>query len=486
MKVKWFMGVLIFAFIAPCAGAQEAAAGEIVNDTAAYTQLLESYKANDRQLKELAISYEQAELSYSKVLIQNGTSWNISSGSMNAKITGENTTLSVSPSASVTLPSLNNSQVKLSSPLGITLGGGTPAFSVNGAGVSIGTDIVSSADEKRSVTLVKAQRSLEEAQRRLDARKLAVEKEFLSALKSLYNAKLSVISKEDALISRQRDLDSLQAQGFEPSSARYRTALLSYQSALRDAEVQQRSFDKALLNFAHKCSLETISLDFILPESKLISMESFSKEDYKELESSTWTHYVNSLSRDAASPLTITAEAGYAFSYKELRGESEIGNTLSTGVALKYNGLNLSAGVQLPVENIKNPTVNVSLSWSPSEKKLASITDKENELNVQQEILSIESSLESYENTVSDKEKTREDLIWQMQKNIEQLAMYKDLADDMKSWYDKGVISLSDYKQAVTNYENALVQISITKIDQLLYDIEISSLFVNQKLEQEK
>lgn len=486
MKVLRFIGLLVLVLLPLGAEAQEVKTGEITTNKNTYEQLLESYTANDRQLKELALSYEQAELSYSKVLIQNGTSWSLSSGSMNAKIAETSTSVSVSPSASVSLPSLNNSQVKISSPLSITLNGEKPSLSVNGAGVSFETDIVSSADEKRSLTLIKAQRSLEEAQRRLEARKLGIEKEFLSALKSLYNAKLTLISKQDTLISRERDLESLLAQGFDSSSARYRTALLSRQTALRDAEVQERSFEKALLNFAHKCSLEIIELDFDLPRAALVSMTSFKKEQYKELEGSTWTHYVNSLSRDAVSPLTITADAGYALAYKEIMGEGEITNTVSTGLSLKYNGLNLSAGVQLPVENIKNPAVSLSLSWSPSEKKLASISDQENALAVQQEILAIESSIDSFENTVSDKDKTREDLMWQMEKNIEQTAMYKDLADDMKAWYEKGVIALSDYNQAVTNYENALVQIKITQIDQLLYDIETASLFVDQELVQEK
>lgn len=484
MKVLRFISVLLFASTLVI-NADNLYADENKTAQIDYKTLLKAYSDNDRQLKELTLSFEQAELSYQKVLIQNGTSWNLSSGSMNAKIAENGTTVSVSPAASISLPALNNSQIKITSPLGLTFSEDKPSFSINGAGVSFGTDIVSSADEKRSLTMIKARRSLEEAQRRLDARKLAVEKEFLSALKGLYNAKLTLISKQDTLISRQRDLDSLQAQGFEASSARYRTALLSHQSALRDAEVQQRTFDKALLNFAHKCSLETITLDFDLPEAVLVAMESFDKEGYKELESSTWNHYVNSLSRDASSPLTITADAGYALSYKDVKGEGEISNIVSTGVSLKYEGLNISAGVQLPVENPKNPTVNLSLSWVPSEKKLAAISDQENALAVQQEILSIESSLDSYENTLSDKDKTREDLIWQMEKNIEQLAMYKDLADDMKNWYSRGVISLSDYNQSVTNYENALTQIKITHIDQLLYDIEVISLFVNQNLVQE-
>lgn len=485
MKILRAVLLLFFVVLLPCVSAQEAISSENTKDSIPYAPLLESYTANDRQLKELSLSYEQAELNYSRVLIQNGLSWNISSGNVSAKIAEDNTSISVSPSASILLPSINNSQIKLTSPLGITLGEDKPSVTVNGAGVTIGTDIISSEKDKRSVTLIKAQRSLEEAQRRLDARKLTVEKDFLSVLKSLYNSKLTLISKQDTLISRQRDLDSLKAQGFEVSSARYRTAMLSYETALRDVEVQQRLFDKALQNFAHKCNVDAISLNISLPEASLVYMNSFNKENYKELENSTWTHYSNSLSRDAVSPLTVSADAGYALSYKEVKGEGTVTSTVSSGVSLKYNGFNLSAGVQLPVKDLKSPTLSLSLSWTPSEKKLSAITDKENALAVQQEKLAIESANDTYEDTLSDKDKTREDLIWQMEKNTEQLSMYKDLVVDMKNWYERGVISLSDYNQAVTNFENALTQINITQIDQLLYDIEVKSLFINQGMIQE-
>lgn len=485
MKVQRFIGVLFLAVLTLTVNAQEIKPGGSISEPVDYEGLLLAYTDNDRQLKELTLSYEQAHLNYSKTFIQNGTGVHLSSGTMNTKFSETDTSVSVSPSVSVSLPALHNSQVKLSSPLAVTFTEEKPSLSINGAGVSLSADIISAASEKRSLTMIKAQRSVDEAQRRLDARKLAIEKEFLSVLKSLYNSKLTLISKQNSLLSKQKDLDSLKAQGYEITSARYRTAMLSYQSALRDAEVQERSFNKDVLNFAHKCSLETISLDFELPRTELLSMESFSKELYKELESSTWAHYINSLSRDASSPLTLTADAGYALSYKEVKEEGQFTNSVSTGVSLKYNGLDLSAGVQLPVENLKNPTLSLSLSWVPSEKKLASISEQEESLSIQQEILSIESSLDSYEDIRSDKEKTREDLIWQMEKNIEQLSMYEDLKKDMKSWYDKGVIALSDYEEALTNYENALVQIKISQIDQLLFNIDLKSLFVSQSAKQE-
>ncbi|HPX26977.1 MAG TPA: hypothetical protein PLG87_09255, partial [Treponemataceae bacterium] len=114
MKVLRFISVLLFASILVI-NADNLYADENKTAQIDYKTLLKAYSDNDRQLKELTLSFEQAELSYQKVLIQNGTSWNLSSGSMNAKIAENGTTVSVSPAASISLPALNNSQIKITS-----------------------------------------------------------------------------------------------------------------------------------------------------------------------------------------------------------------------------------------------------------------------------------------------------------------------------------------------------------------------------------
>ena len=48
----------------------------------------------------------------------------------------------------------------------------------------------------------------------------------------------------------------------------------------------------------------------------------------------------------------------------------------------------------------------------------------------------------------------------------------------MKNLYSKGIISESEYRQSKINLENAKVKLAITKIDRIIYNNDLSMLFV--------
>ena len=133
--------------------------------------------------------------------------------------------------------------------------------------------------------------------------------------------------------------------------------------------------------------------------------------------------------------------------------------------------------MQNTLEKIENPRFSFSLSYSFLEQALSTIAVSEDE--VQEKILmqAIENAELTYNSTVQDKQKQKDDLLWQLQKNKDQEALYADLAEDMKSWYDKGIISTSEYKQALTNYAKASTQVRISEIDGIIYNIDIALLF---------
>jgi hypothetical protein len=132
---------------------------------------------------------------------------------------------------------------------------------------------------------------------------------------------------------------------------------------------------------------------------------------------------------------------------------------------------------QNSLEKIENPRFTFSLSYSFLEQALSTIALSEDE--VQEKILmqAIENAELTYNSTVQDKQKQKDDLLWQLQKNKGQEALYADLAEDMKTWYDKGIISTSEYKQALTNYTKASTQVRISEIDGIIYNIDIALLF---------
>ena len=61
---------------------------------------------------------------------------------------------------------------------------------------------------------------------------------------------------------------------------------------------------------------------------------------------------------------------------------------------------------------------------------------------------------------------------------IELTEFADELENDMKNWYSKGIISESEYRQSKINLENAKVKLAITKIDRIIYNNDLSMLFV--------
>ena len=74
----------------------------------------------------------------------------------------------------------------------------------------------------------------------------------------------------------------------------------------------------------------------------------------------------------------------------------------------------------------------------------------------------------------------RSNLPWETDQYLEQLELYQELENDMTSWYKKGVVSESEYRQAKINCENAKVKLALVKIDRILYNNDLSLLFVEK------
>ena len=66
-----------------------------------YAELLQNYCNQDIQFEELAISYQQAELSHRKTQIDNGVEFSASTGSIKLEFANNQVNTSFSPSVSV-------------------------------------------------------------------------------------------------------------------------------------------------------------------------------------------------------------------------------------------------------------------------------------------------------------------------------------------------------------------------------------------------
>ena len=435
-----------------------------------YDELLQNYCNQDIQFEELAISYQQAELSHRKTQIDNGVEFSASTGSIKIEFADNQVNTSLSPSISVKIPSLSNTEAKISVPISIE-----EDVSMQNAGISLSTEIISSSKANRELTLEKSFRSVEEAQRKLTARIVALEKAFLNELKNLYSLGLDVYEAEEDLLTKQISFEGIKLQGYSTTSPKYRSSQLSVKSAEYDLEKAKRKYSNSLEKFLAACGateLDIYSLE--IPETELLKITDFPKNKFSAIENVVWSNYLNSTSRNNKKDFTLSANTSANFS---LMNET-MSSTIGAGLTAAFKGISGNMNFSFPTNDKSNPSVSFSLSWNPNQSKLASISEETSTLQEQQEVLSLKKAEESYTDTVSEYETNRENLLWQYEKNLEEETMYKELAEDTQYWYNEGIVSESEYRQANSNYAKAILSVTSSKIDQLIYNLDLKSLFV--------
>lgn len=435
-----------------------------------YDELLQNYCNQDIQFEELAISYQQAELSHRKTQIDNGVEFSASTGSIKIEFADNQVNTSLSPSISVKIPSLSNTEAKISVPISIEEDG-----SMQNAGISLSTEIISSSKANRELTLEKSFRSVEEAQRKLTARIVALEKAFLNELKNLYSLGLGVYEAEEDLLTKQISFEGIKLQGYSITSPKYRSSQLSVKSAEYDLEKAKRKYSNSLEKFLAACGateLDIYSLE--IPETELLKITDFPKNKFSAIENVVWSNYLNNTSRNNKKDFTLSANTSANFS---LMNET-MSSTIGAGLTAAFKGISGNMNFSFPTNDKSNPSVSFSLSWNPNQSKLASISEETSTLQEQQEVLSLKKAEESYIDTVSEYETNRENLLWQYEKNLEEETMYKELAEDTQYWYNEGIVSESEYRQANSNYAKAILSVTSSKIDQLIYNLDLKSLFV--------
>lgn len=435
-----------------------------------YDELLQNYCNQDIQFEELAISYQQAELSHRKTQIDNGVEFSASTGSIKIEFADNQVNTSLSPSISVKIPSLSNTEAKISVPISIE-----EDVSMQNAGISLSTEIISSSKANRELTLEKSLRSVEEAQRKLTARIVALEKAFLNELKNLYSLGLDVYEAEEDLLTKQISFEGIKLQGYSTTSPKYRSSQLSVKSAEYDLEKAKRKYSNSLEKFLAACGateLDIYSLE--IPETELLKITDFPKNKFSAIENVVWSNYLNSTSRNNKKDFTLSANTSANFS---LMNET-MSSTIGAGLTAAFKGISGNMNFSFPTNDKSNPSVSFSLSWNPNQSKLASISGETSTLQEQQEVLSLKKAEESYIDTVNEYETNRENLLWQYEKNLEEETMYKELAEDTKYWYNEGIVSESEYRQANSNYAKAILSVTSSKIDQLIYNLDLKSLFV--------
>lgn len=457
-------------------------------------ELLAAYVANHREIQTMMIQLNQQQLSHESTMVSQGIKLNLSTGNFSmgsSQIRGE-------PSISVSMPKLNGTYVEAAFPLqfhfnkdssSVASSSETASGSgLQGTSISIGTEIIGNSGKSNQLSILKANRSLQEAQRKIQEQALAVEKEFYSKIKELYSSYGNLLSSKDSVYTKELDLAVLQAQGYSPTSTRYRTKEMEVLSTQRNVDKQQRKFQREMELFAQKCglqsnqlSMETLSLpaELLASTGILEQLPLEGIEQYSAMESAQWNLTTTQLEMEANSPVTLSAEAGYTYKNQNL-GEIQA-DTVQAALVLQGFGGRLSSGVSVPVEGEeKTPTAQISLSWSPNDMKTQRLQKSQRELSLQLAQLKIFDAEEKYQQAAEDALLTWEDLLWNRQVAFEELQLYQQLAQDTTNLYNRGMTTETEFNQAITNRDKAQIQCQIVDLELLLHYIGTRQLFVQE------
>lgn len=441
-------------------------------------QLLLSYLQNDIDLQKLTLTAEKAALSYDSSKIDNGINVNISSGAITFKTSKEGLSVKAAPSVKMTIPQAANLSVSAQ-------GTFTPTNSENimsDTTLSVGVDIISPEAKNRDINNLTAERNRDIAIRNLEIKAIEKEKAFYSELKDLLNSLNTIIQSQKKLYTDMKDFEAVQARGFSKDSSTYRTSELQVLTDKNTIESQIKAFVNDYLIFYKKCMNEIVmpaGFDFMaliptdIPKVEPVNVEDFPQELFIELENANWNHKINSMKRDANGNFSLSASTGYTFDNSLTKSD-----TVNMGINSTIGGVNLNAGVNIPVQENPYPSFTLSATVTPNTFRKNNIKNKQDDLTEQQELLDIKIAENNYDNFVLSSKQTLDQLLWRIETTKKNYEMYQDLKEDMKVWYEQGVVSESEYLNAITNANMYKVKMAINDIDLIIYNNDILRKFI--------
>ena len=447
--------------------------------------LLISYLENDNELKKNAIAAEKARLSLSSARIDNGFDISLSTGTVTIRTDEKGTSFSVKPVVKAKLPQASNLTVTASTSYNHMENDSR----TENTQINLSVDIISPSGLARQVSLLKAERTLTEATRKLRNQAVTTEKAFYSELKNLLNSTVNLLNLEKTLYTNQIDFEKIKAQGYSTGSSTYRLAQMRVISTEHDIENSRRALTTSYILFYKKCGF-TISFDegtrgtdptdFIpsdITEIETINIHDYKPELYTEVENVIWTNKINSLQRKTKSTFSLSANGGVTFN-----NTAASADTVDGGLSSTIGGVNLAAGVSLPVNDLNSPVFTLSATLSPNVFRQNAITAQTDELSEKEEKINLETAYANYETKIFECEQNLEKILWNIKADEESYNMYQNLEKDLAKWYEQGVITESEYYSAKVNAQSYYVKNIINLIDLIIYNDNIVTMFVEEQI----
>ena len=445
-------------------------------------ELLASYLERDSELKNLALELQKSKLNNELTQIDKGFYLKLSSGDMTFTF-GDDSSFKVYPGVTATLPQYNNLGLNLNGQMSVQDG----QASFDSASAKVSVDILSSNKTEREISLLKSQRAVLEAERALTSKALEKEKTFYKNISSLLSSILNIVSKKNSLNDEYIEFEKIKLQGYSKTSSAYIKEEMKVMNLEHELEAAIHSLVTDYKFFYFDCGYEIEipeDTDFTqlipddIPVVEAVDINNYTAENFKQIESNLWTQKINQMSRDANKDFTLSANGGYTYK-NSITGNS---NTVDAGVTAAYGGIGVDAGVHVPVSagdgGAVSPSVSLGITYTPNTFKKNKINDQLTEISIEQEQMKVDSAYTDYEEAVREKKIQLEDIKWSEETNNKNYKMYADVEKEMLDYYKRGFISERDYVSATINTIQSKVKGLINRIDLIVYNDEVKTMFV--------
>ncbi|QQO09469.1 TolC family protein [Breznakiella homolactica] len=445
-----------------------------------YYSLLSGYLEHDAARIALVLEHEQAALELRKYETETGINFSLFSGDSTVRFSSDGPVFSVRPGIGITLPGNGDSSLNVEVPVQA----GSGRTTLYGVDAQVRMGIITPRRESHRAALAERQRGYLEATRNLEYRTAAAEQEFCRAVQNLLACRNTMLEAQSEVLTARYDLDQKRAGGYSASGIILRTAELKLRTRERELREAERVFSDALEDFAADCGVASAAVPGNIPGGELLDLESFDSQWYTELEQARWRHGLNTQIRDYQDRrIGLDGLAGYTWN-NYATAVSGTGGTSSVNAGLGFSvaGSSVTAGISVPVNGPFEPSLTFSVIWKPSSWTIANIERQIRDVTARKEREAISDALRNYSDHITEYGRKKRDLEWQKTVYDEEAELYRLNAEEMKTWFDRGIINETDYLDARTDYLLAVNRLLSAQIDRRLYNLEVQALFVPESV----
>ncbi|MGP1593828.1 MAG: hypothetical protein ACTTH8_01095 [Treponema sp.] len=474
-------------------------------DAGLYQELLQYRLQNDSTYRQLHLQSSIAAHEAEKTRLESHAVLEIGSGDTLIGLNADpkKASFKTAPYAGVLLPSYNNTGIRVSVPYSQTPQSFTNPISGtretaqlqnSGAGITISTDIYSKNAAAQHFRRNQADYTALQAQQKEQQGAALAEKQFVTDVQQLFDSYRAVLDKDLREVQAEIRFQQTAEQGYAKESAKMRTANLELLNAKREKQEAAFVFSSTVQLFLESCGKQdTISdipafltvLADSIPVRQPVDIAQFPAASYRELREAEHTASEQEVKRSIdLSPFSVGAEAGYRLNQQKITAgtysQREQIHTVSAGLNMKFPGGKAYTGVDIPLANPHESTIKIGCSWNPLFLYYRKLEIKNAALAQNIEQLRIEDAKKAYRQKLQTAKITESRIAWQQEATANEIAIYRQNAEDHENWFRKGIITEFERLQAALEYKKALIRHAKAKTAVIIFNIDTELLFVSR------